>query len=225
MKSDGIATLLYDTVPSQTPAFYRAIGHAITTWQSVEVELCSVFCNVSTARDPNVGAAIFFSAQDFSDKLNMTRSAARITLRETPLLEEFLTLRKRMINASELRNALAHFQMSLWLTAGKPAKVQVFFVSDDGAISGPISPQTGQIINTPSTDLQPTTEPSSARIMLQPNSTDPNEKFKASRDRQQTKRPMGTRDIIKLIKVFDTLANDLRTFSGKIPQSSVPQKE
>jgi hypothetical protein len=127
MKSDGIVTVLYDTVPSQTPAFYRAIGHAITTWQSVEVELCSVFCNVSTARDPKVGAAIFFSAHDFSDKLNMTRLAARITLMDTPLLKEFLTLRKGMINASELRNALAHFQMSLWLT-GKSAKVQIFFV-------------------------------------------------------------------------------------------------
>jgi hypothetical protein len=98
------------TPADETPAFYQALGHAISRWAYVEQSLCSVFVLVSKCTDEKVARSIFYSLRDFSEKLNMTRNAARLCLTNTQL-QEFTALRTRLINESETRNALAHFEL------------------------------------------------------------------------------------------------------------------
>ncbi len=98
-----------DVDPKEVKRLHLALGEALTMWQAVESALFSVFCHVSGCADENVASAIFYSPNDFSEKLKCTHNAARIALSENPLLDYWAELRKRMINASEVRNALAHF--------------------------------------------------------------------------------------------------------------------
>ena len=201
---------LLDTVPSQAPALYMAIGNAVTCWQFVELALCAVFCKVSTCKDEKVASAIFYTLRDFSQKLDICRSAARLSLSGTPLLKEFNILRGRMRTASELRNNLAHFHIALNMSAGTTVRIQVHLVSSEGEL---ISHQL------------PPVPPNSARITLQPNASNPNEQFKDPRHRQSTKNPMGITEIVELIRLFVTLQADLKTFSEKILPPQARPKE
>jgi len=47
---------------------------------------------------------------DFSDKINLTRNAARFCIKGE-LRKEFDIIRKQLISGSQIRNALAHFQL------------------------------------------------------------------------------------------------------------------
>jgi hypothetical protein len=188
-----------DTVPSQVPALYMAIGNAITAWQFVETALCAVFCKVSACRDDKVASAIFYTPLSFRQKLDICRSAARLSLAGSPLMDEFNSLRARMVTASKLRNALAHFHVGLHLAVGDSVRLQVHLVSSEGELTS---------------NPQPSTPPSRARIMLNPNASDPNEQFRASRE--FTKKPMGIKDVVELSRRFVTLQVDLKTFSEKI---------
>lgn len=195
-----VGAVIIDTVPSQAPAFHMAIGRAMANWQFVEKALCEVFCNVSTCRDKMVAAAIFYTPRDFSEKLNITRSAARLGLSEENL-SEFNTLRKRIIYASEYRNALAHFHVSNHSTVGETIKYEIRYISTDGELMGgslasPLSPN--------------------SQLMLHPNASDPNQKFKDARNRPKTKKPMAIAGIVKLTQLFQGLANDLRKFAATI---------
>ncbi len=95
-----------------SPEFKRlheVLGRALTTWQEVESSLFDVFFRVSSCTHENVALAIFYSPHDFSEKLKCTHNAARMALNNNDMLGDWKMLRKRMINASEVRNALAHF--------------------------------------------------------------------------------------------------------------------
>jgi hypothetical protein len=92
--------------------FYRAIGKSLTAWQSVEESLAGLFQIVSTCQSEEVARAIFFSPNDFSEKLKMTHNALRAPKRARTTLGSWSRLRNRMINESEFRNALAHFSVA-----------------------------------------------------------------------------------------------------------------
>lgn len=94
--------------PDEMSAFYQALGHAITCWQHIEMGLCSIFVLVSGCKDEKIASAVFYSPMDFSEKLNITRNAARLSL-DKAQFKEFADLRTRLINESETRNAFAHF--------------------------------------------------------------------------------------------------------------------
>lgn len=88
-------------------------------WQLVEQGLFEVFLKVATCRDEKIAAAIFYSINDFSRKLEMTRCAARLFLpNKSPLHDEWKKLHKALTEHSERRNALAHFRTSLHVTVG-----------------------------------------------------------------------------------------------------------
>ena len=88
---------------------HESLGRAIITWQEVEAALFSVFRRVCGCADKRVASAIFYSPHDFSEKLKCTHNAARFALKKHGLLDDWIALRKRLLNASEVRNALAHF--------------------------------------------------------------------------------------------------------------------
>jgi hypothetical protein len=92
-------------------AFYRAIGKSLTAWQYVEQSLAGLFQIVSTCQSAEISRAIFFSPNDFREKLNMTHVALRTPLRAKAELANWSLLRKRMFDESEFRNALAHFSV------------------------------------------------------------------------------------------------------------------
>lgn len=129
---------MLDINPSQAPQFYMVLGQAITSWQMVESEVCGVFVKVSTCRDRQAASAIFYSPQDFSEKLKLVHNSARLTLAQ-PELDEWLKLRKRLIPASELRNALAHFHAATEIPGGTPGPevtFQILQLSASGAELG-----------------------------------------------------------------------------------------
>jgi hypothetical protein len=200
MKTE-VGAVILDTVPSQAPAFHMAIGRAMANWQFVEKALCEVFCNVSTCRDKMVAAAIFYTSRDFSEKLNITRSAARLSLSKENFTE-FNAFRKRIITGSEYRNALAHFHVSNQMIVGESVRYEIRFISTEGELMGgslasPLSPN--------------------SQLMLHPNASDPNQKFKDARVRPKTKKPMAIAAIVKLTQLFQGLASDLRKFAATIP--------
>lgn len=109
---DETKKVLNDTtkrVHGELPKLYQAIGHALDLWQHVEEALNFIFRRVSTCSSEHVASAIYYSPRDFSDKLKMTHNAMRFAINDEKLLQEWAELRKLMINASEVRNALAHF--------------------------------------------------------------------------------------------------------------------
>jgi hypothetical protein len=103
------------TTKKPNAAFFQAIGKSLVTWQYVEDALARVFQAASTCQSAEVARAIFFSPNDFGEKLKMTHNALRTPLRPKGALDAWLTqgeklgLRGRMIKESEFRNALAHF--------------------------------------------------------------------------------------------------------------------
>jgi len=91
--------------------FYRTIGRALAEWQNVEEAVCGVFEKVSTCQDGNVARAIFYSIQDFSNKLMATNAAAKQSLSKEIYDKTWKPLRKTVKRESEFRNALAHFKV------------------------------------------------------------------------------------------------------------------
>jgi hypothetical protein len=87
-------TIMTETNPPRFLPFFQAIGRAITMWQQVESALCAVFVNVSTCQMADVASAIFYSFQDFSDKLNLVNSAARLSLSAAHGLNDWNTINK-----------------------------------------------------------------------------------------------------------------------------------
>jgi hypothetical protein len=206
--------LMMDTNPPQAAPFYRAIGYAITIWQQVESALCSVFIKVSTCREEQVAAAIFYTFQDFSEKLKLVHCAARLTLSATTEFEEWEKLRKRLITSMESRNALAHFHAAWQIpgaaqngTPGPSVHFAILQLSETGAaIAGD------------SSGVDP--HPPGVHLLLRPNSADPNEQFKKSRT--STKKPMKVQDILNVQKRFNSLVQDIKAFSAKIQQPRTP---
>lgn len=94
--------------------FFAELGRAIAKWQQVEFGLFQVFSVVSGCADGKIASAIFYSVIGFKDKLKMTDNAARLALAKDAFEKKWRPLRKRCLNASEVRNAFAHF----WVMQG-----------------------------------------------------------------------------------------------------------
>jgi hypothetical protein len=197
---DTIAVIT-DTNPSQAPQFYLALGRAITSWQIVESEICGVFVKVSTCRDEQVASAIFYSPQDFSEKLKLVLCSARLSL-DTPELDEWEKLHKRLIKASELRNELAHFHAVIEIPGGTP---------------GPTVEMAILQLSTAGTEIgdraQVAPHPPGVRWVLRPNIANPNLKLK------DTNKRMVTADILKAGNSFQSLIQDVKKFSATMSTS------
>jgi len=200
-------SVLLDTTPPSTKPLFFALGFGITSWQFVEKNLCDIFKKVSTCKDDEIAAAIFYAPRDFREKLAITHFSARINLKDSPLLKEWSDIQKRLIDASELRNALAHFHTTLNATVGQQFQLNVVFVTEAGETYRLGSAETA----TP--DLNP-----NIKFLLVPNASDPNEKFKGHR--KATKKPMAVKDILRAQQTFQNLSNDLKALAEKIPPQS-----
>jgi hypothetical protein len=74
--------------------------------------LFHIFLAVSTCTDARAASAIFYTPRDVNQKLGLIHNAARFVLKgDTESLEKWFALRKRVIDASQVRNALAHFHL------------------------------------------------------------------------------------------------------------------
>jgi hypothetical protein len=113
-----------DTVPGSMDKFEQAVGRAITNWQEVEEALSALFVKTSTCDNLDVARAIYWTIHDFSDKLNIVRNAARLVLDEDAL-RRFETLRRQLINASNSRNAIAHYHIVFYGLAPGRGDIQI----------------------------------------------------------------------------------------------------
>jgi hypothetical protein len=190
-----------DTYPSQAPQFYLALGRAITAWQMVESEVCGVFVKVSTCRDEQVAFAIFYSPQDFSEKLKIVLRASRLRL-SAPELDEWGKLHKRLVKASELRNELAHFHAALEIPGGTPGPTVEMAILQLSAAGTQIGER-----------AQVAPHPPGVKWVLRPNTANPNLKPK------DTKKRMLTADILKAGNLFQSLIQDVKAFSAKMLNS------
>jgi hypothetical protein len=198
--------LMIDTNPSQAPQFYLAIGHAITRWQQVEREVSAVFVKTSTCQHAQVASAIFYSPQDFVEKLKLVHHSARLSL-DASEFDEWLKLRKRLIIASQLRNALAHFYATIEIPGvGVKVPMAIVQLSSSGA-----EIERGQVAF----------HPPGVRWILHPNSANPNEKFK-DRHRSDTKKPMVAEDIVRAGNSFHSLMRDVEAFAARVAVIEAP---
>jgi hypothetical protein len=204
----GSADIMLDVSPSIFPQFYQALGYAVTEWQHVEKSLCDVFSKVSSCQDADVAAAIYYSPRDFSVKLEQTHCAARLSLTDPSLLAEWIPLRKAIQEASELRNALAHFQPTLRVPEDESFTATIRHVSHAGDLIG--EPPAGIPVK-------------GAQLLLQPTAYDPNESFK--KRPAKTKAPMGLQDMMKTRRLFAAIAERTKTFAAKILLPNIGQNE
>jgi len=101
-----------DTIPGTRADFERAVGRAITNWQQIEEALCNLFVEIANCANPDIPKAVYWTFHDFGDKLTMVRNAARLALDETQY-SYFRALRSRLVRASQKRNAIAHYHVSI----------------------------------------------------------------------------------------------------------------
>lgn len=97
------------TPQKERDRFYQAIGFAISQWAHVEAALANIFVYLVAAQDGGAANAAFFSAINFSLKLEMVDAAATIHLHEPQLLKQWSDLRRELNSKSKIRNNLAHF--------------------------------------------------------------------------------------------------------------------
>ena len=90
---------------------HEALGRGLTTWQGVEAELYRIFQRITDCLDEDVKSAIFFSPRGFNEKLKCTHNVIRFVLKDDDFLSDWKSLRKRMIDASQVRNCMAHFTL------------------------------------------------------------------------------------------------------------------
>jgi len=202
-----------ETNPPQYAPFEQAIGRAITIWQQVEVALCGLFVKVSTCRNQKVASAIFYNFHDFSDKIDLVHCAARLSISATPEFEEWTGpknrqgLKRRLQEAAELRNSVAHYHLAMQLPGptqegieGPKAQFAILTLSGEGSVI------TGDYA---ASDIPPGT-----RLIYRPNYEDPNQAFK---DRPRpTKKPMQVRDVVRAGNRFSTLAKAIKALSESI---------
>jgi hypothetical protein len=197
--------------------FLQAIGRAITSWQLVEEALCMLFAKVSSCQNEQVAFAIFHNFHDFSDKVDLVNCAARISLSANP---EFLIwagekrknskagLKNRLLEAAQLRNAIAHYQMATVL----PGSPQI-------GVEGPkaffaIQRYTGEGVVMGDTTRDWAKLPPGVHILLRPSATDPNLAFRGKTE--WTKRPKRIRDVVKAANLFQSLIQDLNRYLASI---------
>lgn len=94
--------------PSDTE-FFAALGTALHDWELVEMAMCSLMVTVVRSRDDRLVAEMFYSVQNFRDKLSMLDVALKFALwRHKILLPEWNTLNGRIKKRSQRRNRFAH---------------------------------------------------------------------------------------------------------------------
>jgi hypothetical protein len=173
----------------------------------VEILLGDVFAKVSTCREAKIANAIYYGHHEFFVKLQLTHNAARLHLADSPLYDEWIDVRKELIDAAERRNALVHFHTALQIPSGQFLSYVVREISHTGELIG---------------KAPKGVEMKDIRIMLRPNLGDPNEAFK--KDQKKSKAPMSIQDIMKTRRTFGTLHNKIKTFLVKIQHTEAPQK-
>jgi hypothetical protein len=101
-------------IPGERERFYAAIGFAISQWQHVEVALANIFISLTRSADGSAANAAFFSAINFSIKLDMVDAAARMRFfSHNPMLAEWDALFDLTHSKSKIRNNLAHFMSAI----------------------------------------------------------------------------------------------------------------
>jgi hypothetical protein len=115
-----------EPVPGKISKFYIAVGLAITRWQQVEMALTQLFLILLNAKTGAAASAAFAAVHSFQTKLSMVDAAAYVVLRDTPLFEEWRSIRGKLNKEDGLadkRNEIAHFmpyQKGLSRTSGEP---------------------------------------------------------------------------------------------------------
>ena len=214
--SDPDQFIAPESNPPLFAPFLQAIGRAITSWQLVEESLCRLFAKVASCQNERVAFAIFHHFHDFSDKVDLVNCAARISLSANPEFQVWAGemrknskagLKRRLLDAAELRNSIAHYHMATALpgapqigVAGPTVKFAILRYSGEGIAMG----------DTRNADqISP-----GVHIRLRPSATDPNLEFRGTP--KWTKRPLRVGDVVKAGNRFTFLRQDLETFSESI---------
>lgn len=93
-------------------SWYHSQG--LITWAQIEDLLYRVFCGLLRCEQRSA-AAVFYSLMHFNQKLKTTDAIAKFAL-EGAALKSWIKLQKRLWQANEKRNSLAHHG-SMWVTA------------------------------------------------------------------------------------------------------------
>lgn len=89
--------------------FNSVVGSMIGSWNQVEDYLGHIFCALFGSVNNAHARAAYSAVVVFRTRLAMVHAAATVKLRDTPLIQEWLTLRKEADNQSKIRNDITHF--------------------------------------------------------------------------------------------------------------------
>lgn len=114
---------MHENTPNQEEEidnFLKAFASALLAWQRVEHNLFLIFNFLAGPhKTPAVLSAIYYTSVTLKPQLNMVNAVANIVLYNSPYLEEWKKLSKKISDKSEKRNCLAHFNLVMHSSRGK----------------------------------------------------------------------------------------------------------
>lgn len=90
---------------------HRSVGHALAHWQYVETGLyLGTHCLLDTKHE--LSSTVFFHIESARSKISLTDKLCRRCLKQATYQRHWMPLKKEINEAVEIRNALAHFDLS-----------------------------------------------------------------------------------------------------------------
>lgn len=90
---------------------HRSVGHALTHWQYVETGLYLVtHCLLDIKHD--LASTVFFHIESARSKVSLTDKLCKRCLKQSTYQNKWVPLKKDIGHAVDIRNALAHFDLS-----------------------------------------------------------------------------------------------------------------
>jgi hypothetical protein len=91
--------------------FFEAYGRAMLSWQSVELELFSIFHCIIRAQDHRVASAAYHAVTNLNTRLQIITESLKVALPDTSLQQEWTKLRQQIEKRAAKRNLLAHYTL------------------------------------------------------------------------------------------------------------------
>lgn len=106
-KSDGALDM--ESFTEQTRDLCMRIGIALTRWQNVEEQHYHLFLLMLGVKEGPVPSVVYFSVESFDSRRKMIGRMADCFLSTKELNTEWGTLNKRLKDANDARNSMAHY--------------------------------------------------------------------------------------------------------------------
>ena len=95
-----------------TQSFLFLLGSCLNNWQNVENELFRIFVQLLFTHHVGIASILFSHIRAFDQRLVLIDKLAKHTLPAGPVLDEWVTLQKRLSAAGDQRHRIVHYQIT-----------------------------------------------------------------------------------------------------------------